>query len=291
MAHSVPMGTIVAATAELSFSSFFGNIRDAIIEIANDFAAFIPQILLGLVLLFLGFVFAKIVAKIVVSSFDKLGIDALLEKAGVTGILDRLGIKIAPGAFIAKLIFLVSMLFVIKIAAQESGIKDVSDIIVSIIAFMPNAITAAIILLVGFVVADVIQNAINTKLTAIGLEYARTVSKVTFGFIIILALTVALAQVNIQTELLNASVKIVLAAVGLALALCLGLGLKDIATNVVSGVYSRDIFESGTEIEFDGEVMVVAGVGPVTTKLRREDGGFVIVPNTKLITEPVRGRS
>ena len=291
MAHSVPMGTIVAATAELSFSSFFGNIRDAIIEIANDFAAFIPQILLGLVLLFLGFVFAKIVAKIVVSSFDKLGIDALLEKAGVTGILDRLGIKVAPGAFIAKLIFLVSMLFVIKIAAQESGIKDLSDIIVSIIAFMPNAITAAIILLVGFVVADVIQNAINTKLTAIGLEYARTVSKVTFGFIIILVLTVALAQVNIQTELLNASVKIVLAAVGLALALCLGLGLKDIATNVVSGVYSRDIFESGTEIEFDGEVMVVAGVGPVTTKLRREDGGFVIVPNTKLITEPVRGRS
>ena len=63
------------------------------------------------------------------------------------------------------------------------------------------------------------------------------------------------------------------------------------ARNIVSGVYSRDIYQVGTEIEYDGEVMTVGGVGPVTTKLNRLDGGFVVVPNEKLINEPVRGRS
>jgi len=250
-----------------------------------------PQLLLAIVLLFLGFVFAKLLSKLVTVFFARLGIDDLLEKAGITGVIQRAGIKAAPGEFIGKLLFWMAMLFVVKMAAQEASIKDISEIVMSVITFMPNAITAAIILLVGFVVADMIKNAVLNGLTAAGLSYAQTLSKIIFGFIFILVLTVALAQINIQTELLSATVKILLASMGLAVALCLGLGLKGMARNIVSGVYSRDIYKAGTEIEYEGEKMTVAGVGPVTTKLNRADGGFVVVPNEKLISEPVRGRS
>lgn len=278
-------------STDFTFSTFFNNIKDALVKMAEDFAEFIPKILLAVVLLFLGFVFAKLLAKAVSTVFARLGVDNLLEKAGVTGVLHRAGIKAAPGAFLAKLLFLVTMLFVVKIAAQEASIKDISDIVVSIIAFMPNAITAALIMLVGFVVADIIKNTVFNSLDAAGLEYAQTLSKIIFGFIFILVLTVALAKINIQTELLNATVKIMLAALGLALALALGFGLKGMARSIVSGVYSRDIYKVGTEIEFEGETVTVSGVGPVTTKLKRADGGFVIVPNEKLISEPIRGRS
>ncbi|BDS06621.1 hypothetical protein NT6N_16610 [Oceaniferula spumae] len=279
------------AQTDFSISGFFSKIREALIKMTEDFAEFIPQILLALVLLFLGFVFAKLLAKLVCTLFARLGVDALLEKSGVTGVLRRAGIKSAPGAFLSKLLFWIAMLFVVKMAAQEASIKDISDIVIRIIAFMPNALTAAIIMLVGFVVADIIGNAVYTSLNTAGLSYARTLSKVIFGFIFILVLTVALAQLNIQTELLNATVMIILGALGLALALCMGLGLKGMAYSIVSGVYSRDIYKVGTEIEFEGETMKVAGVGPVTTKLTRPDGGFVIVPNERLINEPVRGRT
>ncbi|MBT8043861.1 MAG: mechanosensitive ion channel [Verrucomicrobiae bacterium] len=286
------MHLIAAADpADFTFSTFFGNIKEALIKMAEDFAGFIPKVLLALVLLFLGFIFAKLLAKAVTTAFARLGVDRLLERSGVTGVLQRAGIKAVPGAFFAKLLFWVTMLFVIKIAAQEASIKDISDIVISIIAFMPNAITAALIMLVGFVVADIIKNTVYSAMDSAGLEYARTLSKIIFGFIFVLVLTVALAKINIQTELLNATVKIILAALGLALALALGLGLRGVAHSIVSGVYSRDIYQTGTEIEFEGETMTIAGVGPVTTKLKRSDGGFVIVPNEKLITEPIRGRS
>ena len=281
----------IFAAADFSFQSFLDEIRDALLEMKDDFAQFIPNLLLALVLLFLGFVIAKLIAKSVSTGFAKLGLDSLLEKAGVTGVLQRAGIKAAPGAFLAKLLFWLAMLFVIKMAATRAQIDDISNIIIAIIAFMPNAITAALIMLVGFIVADIIKNAVFSSLDAAGLEYARTLSKVVFGFIFILVLTVALAKINIQTELLNATVKIILAALGLALALSMGLGLKGMARNIVSGVYSRDIYKVGTEIEYEGETMTVAGVGPVTTKLKRSDGGFVMVPNEKLISEPIRGRS
>jgi len=284
------MHLILAAT-EFSFSGFYDEVKNALTAMMEDFAQFLPKLLLAVVLLFIGYALAKVLAKIVSTAFDKLGVDALLERSGFTAQLQRTGIKAAPGAFIAKLLFWITMLFVIKVAAQAASIKDISDIIIAIISFMPNAITAALIMLFGFIVADIIKNAVFSALDAMGLEYARTVSKILFGFIFILILTVALAKINIQTELLNATVQIILAALGLALALALGLGLKRLAGSIVSGVYSRDIYKAGTEIEFDGENMTISGVGPVTTKLKRPDGGFVIIPNEKLISEPVRGRS
>ena len=168
--------------------------------------------MLALVLLVIGYAFAKLLCKLVSIGFAKLGVDGLLERSGFTAQLQRAGIKAAPGAFVATLIFWLTMLFVIKVAAQAAAIQDISDIIVAIISFLPNAITAALILLFGFIVADIIKNAVFNALDRMGLEYARTLSKIVFGFIFILILTVALAKINIQTELLNATVQILLGA-------------------------------------------------------------------------------
>ncbi|MCH6256874.1 mechanosensitive ion channel [Puniceicoccaceae bacterium K14] len=278
-------------TTEFSLSGFFQELQSALLEMLNDFAQFLPKLLLALILLVIGYAFAKILSKSVQIVFDKLGVSGLLEKSGFTEQLVRAGIKASPGVFAASLVFWVTMLFVFKIAAQSASIQDLSDIILAIISFMPNALTAALIMLFGFIVADVIKNAVFNALDQMGLEYARTLSKVVFGFIFILILTVALSKINIQTELLNATVKILLGALALALALALGLGLKRMAGSIVSGVYSRDIYKVGTEIEFEGEAMTIAGIGPVTTKLKRADGGFVIIPNEKLVSEPIRGRS
>ena len=101
----------------------------------------------------------------------------------------------------------------------------------------------------------------------------------------------ALNQLGIETELLNASVKILLSGVALALSICLGLGLKGLACNIVSGVYARDLYQVGTQIEYQDELVRVAGVGPVTTKLQRADGGFILVPNESLLNQSVKGRS
>jgi len=64
-----------------------------------------------------------------------------------------------------------------------------------------------------------------------------------------------------------------------------------LANQIISGVYARDIYQVGTEIEYDNEPAKVAGVGPVTTKLQRQDGGFIMVPNHELVSKSVRGKS
>ena len=209
----------------------------------------------------------------------------------MASLLKKLGLNGSPSAIISKAVFWIIVLFIFKNAAGKLGIEDISNIIDSIMAFLPKVMVAGIIMLVGFMVADLVQNAVQRALDNLGLDYAKALANILFGFIFIIVLTVALSQLGIETELLNASVKIILAALGLGLAICLGLGLKGLANQIISGVYARDIYQVGTEIEYDNEPAKVAGVGPVTTKLQRQDGGFIMVPNHELVSKSVRGKS
>lgn len=251
----------------------------------------LPNLFLAVTILLIGYFVAATLKKFISKFLTSIKFDDLLEKAGIASLLKKLGMNGSPSVIISKVVFWIIVLFIFKNAAGKLGVEDVSNIIDSVMAFLPKVMVAGIIMLVGFMVADLVQNAVYRALDNMGLDYAKALANILFGFIFIIVLTVALSQLGIETELLNASVKIILAALGLGLAICLGLGLKGLANQIISGVYARDIYQVGTEIEYEGEPAKVTGVGPVTTKLQRQDGGFIMVPNHELVSKSVRGKS
>ncbi|NNC87334.1 MAG: mechanosensitive ion channel [Akkermansiaceae bacterium] len=273
------------------FVDIYQRVMDALMDKVNQFAAFLPDLIIAVVLLVIGLIVAKIVRNVLTKVFTKIKLDDLLDKLGIGQLFGKMGIQSGPSEFLPKLIYLVILVVVIQVAAQAAGIEDVSELIGKILAFSPRVVTAIIILLVGFIVAELVSNAVERALDNFGLDYARTLAKILFGFIFILFLTVALPQLEIETELLNATVKIMLGGLAVALALALGLGLKALAHDIVAGVYVRDLYKVGTEIEVDDETATVAGVGPITTKLQRPDGGFFIIANHLLVSDKIRGRS
>lgn len=267
------------------------KLREAFLKMGDDFIGMLPNLVIALVLLFVGLVIAKVIRGVLTATFKRIKLDALFEKIGLSEIFNKIGLKAGPSDIIPKIIYWLILLNVVSTAAEAAGIKDISNLLDQIMAFLPKVLTSSIILLIGFVIADLIQNAAFRALDRIGLEYAGSLSRILFGFIFVLILTVALAQLGIETELLNASVKIVLAGLALAMALSLGLGLKTLAGQIVAGVYARDLFKVGTELEFDDAPAKVSGVGPVTTKLVRDDGSFLTIPNTILVGKIMRGRT
>ncbi|MGJ8726602.1 MAG: mechanosensitive ion channel family protein [Roseibacillus sp.] len=274
-----------------SLNYIFEKLREAFIEMADGAISALPNLVIAGVLLFVGLIAAKVIRAVLTSTFKKINLDSAFDKMGLTEIFSKIGLKAGPSSAIPKLLYWLILLAFIKVAADKAGIEDISTLLDQIMAFLPKVLTASIILLVGFIVADLIQNAAFRSLDNIGLEYAGSLSRILFGFIFILVLTVAFAQLGIETELLNSSVKIVLAGLALALAIALGLGLKTLAGHIVAGVYARDLYKIGTEIHYDDLPAKVSGVGPLTTKLTRDDGTFVIIPNTIMVNEVIRGRT
>ncbi len=274
-----------------NFESFLSKLMVTFGDMLDDIISGIPDIASGLVVVIVGFIVAVILKKFVGKFLKGIKFDGVMDKVGIGSVLQKIGVKDGISQLIAKILFWVVMLFIFKSAAKLMGVEDISNIIEQIFTFLPKVLIATIIMLVGFMVADMVQGVVYRALDNLGLDYAKALANILFGFVFILVLTVALSQLEIETELLNASVKIILASLGLGLAICLGLGLKRMATQIVSGVYARDVYKVGTIIIFEGEEARVSGVGPVTTKLMTKDGGFIMVPNDDLLGTTTRGRS
>ncbi|MCB2527425.1 hypothetical protein KQ738_18420, partial [Listeria monocytogenes] len=67
--------------------------------------------------------------------------------------------------------------------------------------------------------------------------------------VIIISISVAVGQLEVKTDLLNYIIAIVLITVGLAAALALGLGSREVAGQIIAGIYVRELYQVGQQVK------------------------------------------
>lgn len=266
------------------------RLNHAFVAMGDQIIHLVPKLLVAGILVLVGWLFARGIATIFAAMFEKSGMNRLLIASNVGGVLEKLGIKSRPGVLVGRILFWVIFLSLLETAADTAEMDHMKNVIAAIFSFLPNLFEAVVILVATYLVAETVRAAVHRALSAFGVDYAHSMASILFGFVFVMGMTVALSQVGIHTELLNATVKILVGGMAAAFALALGLGLKECAAAVVAGIYARDVFRPGTIVEMDGQSMEVQGVGPVTTKLKRADGGLVILPNVRLTGETLAAR-
>ena len=256
-------------------------------SLTTAFADFLPKALTGIGVLIIGWLLAKILAKAIRTSFDKFKINDLLERLGLTATLKRLGMQDSPGNLLAKLTYFLILTLFIQSAAQSVGLVAVSGAITAFFAYLPSATAAALVLLVGLLVAQFASGAVTRSARDSGVEFAAILGRIVSGLIIFVVGLMAVTQLQIDTEVIRSVVLVILTGCALALALTFGLGSRDITRNLVAGYYARKIFEPGEPIEIQGRKGVLAGISPVHA-LIEEDGRLTTIPNSVFIEEAVR---
>lgn len=276
-------------TAEGSFDALT-TLRDAFQSMGRDILGFLPKLMVAAVIVFVGWVIATTISRMIEGTFKRAGFDKLFQQSGMGKALGGLGIHPAAGLIVSRLSYWLLLLFTIKAAAGSAGMTDVSAIILAVFKILPKIAIALIILAFGIFVADLLRRTVAAALARLGLEYANTLASLIFGLVLVIVLTVALAQLGIQADLLISCVQIILTGAAFALALGMGLGLKEAAAALIAGIYARDVFKPGAKVILDGESCELAGIGPLTTKLQRSDGSLWIVPNIRLTRETLSAR-
>jgi len=82
----------------------------------------------------------------------------------------------------------------------------------------------------------------------------------------------------------------VLISVGLAVALALGLGSRGLASQILAGIYVRELYQVGQEIEVDGVKGQIEEIGTVKTSVLTDSGELVSLSNRVLLEQRVSSR-
>ncbi|MGV8842352.1 MAG: mechanosensitive ion channel family protein [Pseudomonas sp.] len=253
-------------------------------------AGFIPNLFVALILVLLGFVVAKLLDTLLSKLLGKIGLDRLMAGTGLTKLLSRGGIQVPVSTLIGKIVYWFVLLIFLVSAAESLGLERVSATLDVLALYLPKVFGAALVLLVGVLLAQLVSGLVRSAAEGVGLDYAKGLGRIGQGLVIIISISVAIGQLEIKTDLLNNVIAIVLISVGLALALALGLGSRDIAGQILAGIYVRELYQVGQQVtvgEVNGQI---EEIGTVKTTLLTEAGELVSVANRILLEQQVSSR-
>ncbi len=100
----------------------------------------------------------------------------------------------------------------------------------------------------------------------------------------------AISQLEVKTDLLNHVIVIGLITVGLAVALAMGLGSREIAGQILAGIYVRELYQVGQQVRIGEVEGMIEEIGTVKTTLLTDDGELVSLSNRVLLEQRVNSR-
>ena len=199
------------------------------------FGDLVPAFFGALVILFAGYLLAKVVEKGTQRLLRRLHFNQLLERGGVMQAVDRTGSHLNPARVIANLLFWVVMFAVLLIAANAIGLESLANVFSELVSYIPSVIAAVVIIILGIVLGGFVGGLIMAS--AGGLHGGPWLARIGRGGVIVLAIFMALQELGIATEIVTTAFAILFGAVALALALSFGLGNRDLAAQVTREWY------------------------------------------------------
>ncbi|OXM73338.1 MULTISPECIES: mechanosensitive ion channel family protein [Amycolatopsis] len=193
------------ATSNLAAVDFGQGVSNAWSAVAT----FVPKFVAFLVILAIGWFVAKALGKIVNKVLEKVGFDRVVERGGIKQMLAKS--KYDASDIIAKLVYYAVLLIALQIAFGVWGPNPVSGLLAGIVAWLPKAAVAIIIVVIAGAIARAVKDLIGSALS--GLSYGKTLGTIAAVFIWALGIIAALNQIGVATTVTTPVLITVLATV------------------------------------------------------------------------------
>ena len=187
----------------------------------SNIVAFLPRLLAALVILLIGWIIGRIVARVVRELVDKSSLDRRLVDTPIGRFAggNQKSVRSIFGKIAAYYVYLLALVA----AADALAIAVLSNWVARAVAYVPAFIAGLLVILVGFVVADFVGDAIARSETVTDNRFTSVFADGVRFFLYFVVLTIGLDTMGIATELLYILAEA--AAYGLGAALAIGLGV------------------------------------------------------------------
>jgi hypothetical protein len=195
-------------------------LRAMILQVAE----FLPRLLLAVIILITGWLFAKLLRFVVIRGLKTINMHILTERAGVDSFLKRGGIQVDTIAVIGILSYWLVILAALMVTFNSLGLAYVTDLVGRVLLFLPRVIVAILIVAFGAYFARFLATAITAYCRNVGIQDADILGRIALYAVMLFVVVIALDQLNIGGDIIRLSFLILLSGLVLALALAFGLG-------------------------------------------------------------------
>lgn len=162
-------------------------------------AEFVPKLIAFLLILLIGWFIAKAIGKAFNAVLERVGFDDAVERGGIKSALAKS--KYDASDIVGKIVYYALFLLVLQAAFGVFGQNPISDMINSVIAYLPKVFVAIVIVVVASAVAAAVKDLVGNALS--GLSYGKTLATAASTLIVVIGAFAALDQLEIAPDIVN----------------------------------------------------------------------------------------
>lgn len=214
---------VVAAFDILNIDTIAAPAQDML----NSILYIIPLVLVAVVIIVIGSVIAKVVASLLYSLLSSVGVNNWLK--GISVIDEKSFENFDLAKVISEIVRTVIILLTVVQGVSVLGLDVVTDFGNALIAFLPELLSATLLLIAGYILATFVEGVLKKSGNLVLASACK---------IIILALLafVVLGQLGVELFILNTTYIVVLVALCVSATIAFGFGGKEFAQKVLDKV-------------------------------------------------------
>lgn len=198
---------------------------------------FVPKLIAVIVILFFGWLLAKLARTAVKRALELMQFDKFAQKSGLEAFMNHGNFNLSLSGIISHLVYWLVIILFIIIGSNMLGLTQVAVLLQQLASYLPHIIVAILVLIFGTLLARFVNRLVFAWLYGIKFERALEMSTSAEYAIQILAIFIALEQLGIGTQLIQSLFIIVFGALFLALAIAFGLGGKEWAARIIEEIH------------------------------------------------------
>lgn len=190
----------------------------------------VPAILIAVIIFILGWLVGSTLGKAITQLVDTLKIDRFFKGAGVDDMLARAGWRLHIGGFLGWIVKWFVILVFLTASLEFLGLRQVNSFIQQVVlSYLPQVFIAALVLVVGIVLAGLVKRLVSGSAMMANVRSANMLGSISYYAIWIFTILIALNQLGIAPQFMQILFTGIIAMIAIAGGIAFGIGGKEVA--------------------------------------------------------------
>ncbi len=202
------------------------------------FLGAIPKIIGFALILIIGWLVASAIAGVVAAFLRAIRFNDLAGRSGLDGFVRNMGVQRDSAGVLADVVKWFVRLIALVVAFDALGLPAVSQVLQSLLLWLPNLVVALVVLVIAGLAANALHGLVRGATAGAGLGNPDLLANIARVGVWAFGIVIAVNQVGVAATLVNTLFMATVGALALALGLAFGLGGRETA-----GLIVRDWYE------------------------------------------------
>jgi hypothetical protein len=199
--------------------------------------AFLPNMLGAVVVFVLGILLGSWAKTLLVKTLQMLKLESMIKDTRFKEFLVKAEVTEKLEEVIGSIIQWIIVLTFFVTATNLMGLTAVASVLAGILQYIPNVVSAVIVLALGVLLAGLVEGFVKGALASIDLKTGRLMGKIASYTVVTIAVLAAFSELKIAESFINILFIGFVAMLALGFGLAIGLGAKDLVKEILGDWY------------------------------------------------------